>query len=86
MLQKLGDHIAGCRERAAECYSRANETKDAAIRPDYLDMADRWNHLADAYVFVETLERFLVDTHKNGWPFNVEKIPTPPKDLFLARS
>jgi len=27
------------------------------------------------YGFVESLERFLLDLHKKGWPLNVEDLP-----------
>jgi hypothetical protein len=43
-------------------------------------MAKRWSDLAKSYEFAEVLERFLVDTHKNGWPFNVEGLPKPAPD------
>jgi hypothetical protein len=41
-------------------------------------MASHWTRLADSYEFNVTLERFLHDTHKTGWPFQLEDIPKPP--------
>jgi hypothetical protein len=80
MLQKLADHIAACRARAVDYEDRAGQIQDEAIRADYLEMAKRWNHLAETYEFVVSLERFLLDAHKSGWPFIVENIPKPPAD------
>jgi hypothetical protein len=37
-------------------------------------------HLTKSYEFVESLERFLLDLHKKGWPLNVEKLPGPPEE------
>jgi hypothetical protein len=31
--------------------------------------------LGQNYEFVESLERFLLDLHKKGWPLNVEDMP-----------
>jgi hypothetical protein len=60
--------------------NRAGQIQDAAMKADFLEMARRWNHLAETYEFVGSLERFLLDAHKNGWPFNVGNIPKPPAD------
>jgi len=38
-----------------------------------------WRHLAKSYEFVESLERFLLDLHKKGWPLNIEDLPRPPE-------
>ena len=43
-------------------------------------MAEDWSHLAKSYEFVESLERFLLDIHKSGWPIDVERLPKPPFD------
>jgi hypothetical protein len=75
MLQKLGDHIAECRRRAAECDALA---ADGSVAAQYCEMAKHWTRLADTYEFNLTLERFLHDMHKAGRPFHVEDIPKPP--------
>jgi hypothetical protein len=79
MLQKLGDHISLCRSRAEECEAYARDAKDDAVREQYLEMARHWTRLANSYEFNLTLERFLMDTYKKGWPFQTEKLPQPPE-------
>jgi hypothetical protein len=64
MLQKLGDHIADCLERASAAEQRGKETADPALRADNERMAASWRHLARSYEFVESLERFLLDTQR----------------------
>jgi hypothetical protein len=78
MLQQLGDYIALCKLRAAECEAAAMGAQDEAVRSQYLEMAKHWYRLAASYEFNVGLERFLQDIHKNGWPFQLEKIPLPP--------
>jgi hypothetical protein len=79
MLQKLGDHISLCRARAEECEASAREANDEEIREQYLEMARHWTRLANSYEYNLTLERFLIDAHKKGWPFQTEKLPQPPE-------
>lgn len=79
MLQKLGDHIAECHLKAAECEAKARDAQDEAISAQYLAMAKHWSRLAKSYEFNETLERFLHDIYKNGWPFQLERLPKPPQ-------
>jgi hypothetical protein len=64
MLLKLGDHVADCHIRAAECEAQAREATNDGIKAEFLKMAKRWSHLARSYEFVETVERFLLDAHK----------------------
>lgn len=64
MLQKLGDHIRACLERAAIAQRRAAEVTDSNLRADYLALAGQWTHLAHSYEFAESLERFLLDSQK----------------------
>jgi hypothetical protein len=78
MLQKLGDHIAACHARAAECEARARETTDNEIKAEWIGMAKHWSHLAKSYEFAEMLERFLFDAYKKGSPFDLENLPKPP--------
>jgi hypothetical protein len=78
MLQKLGDHIAECRRRAAECQALADSGVDEAAANQYLEMARHWTRVADSYEFNVQLERFLQDTYKRGWPFQLDNLPKPP--------
>lgn len=77
MLQKLGDHIAECKVRAAECEALARDAQDETARAQYLEMAKHWSRLAASYEFNESLERFLKDMHNKGWPSPLEKLPHP---------
>jgi hypothetical protein len=51
---------------------------DEAVSAQYLEMAKHWSHLAKSYEYAETLERFLFETYKKGWPFEIENLPKPP--------
>lgn len=64
MLQKFGEHIADCLDRAAEAERRAARTADTGLRGGHERMAQTWRHLARSYQFVEKLESFLVDSEK----------------------
>jgi len=61
MLQKLGDRIAGCFERATAFERRADEATDPGLRQSYEEIAREWRRLAASYQFAESLERFLLD-------------------------
>ena len=78
MLQKLGDHIAECRRRASECEVLAESGLEEAVAAQYRAMAKHWTRVADSYEFNVHLERFLQDTYKRGWPFQLENLPKPP--------
>ena len=65
MLQRLTRHIAECHERAADCAQRAEHTGDSARKTDLLNMERTWTHLARSYEFVESLERFLLDSRNH---------------------
>ena len=41
-------------------------------------LAKGYSHLAKSYIFVESLESFLLDLHKKGWLAKVEDLPKPP--------
>jgi PAS domain S-box-containing protein len=58
MLVELSDPIRACRERAVEARSKADETRDPALKVGYLEMEERWLLLARSYGFVESLEGF----------------------------
>jgi hypothetical protein len=78
MLQKLADHIASSYALAVDCEERAKQAPDEASRTSLLEMATAWRHVARSYEFVESLERFLIDAHKNGQLVNVQKLPKMP--------
>jgi len=60
MLRKLGDHIANALERAAAAERRAHEVTDPELRLDNEQMAQSWRLLARGFLFVESLEQFLI--------------------------
>ncbi|HLH12117.1 MAG TPA: hypothetical protein VKV77_09610 [Methylovirgula sp.] len=64
MLQKLDDHIRACYERAADCAEAAKVEKDPNLKAHYLHMEKSWTQLGKSYASVESLERFLLDSHK----------------------
>ena len=64
MLQKLGDHIKACRQRAIEAVNRAAMATDPILKAEYKALADQWTHLAQSNEHSESLERFLLDTQK----------------------
>jgi hypothetical protein len=74
MLQKLGDHIADARRRAAECEEAAHNAVDEESRANYAQMGKAWARVAKAYEFVASLERFLLDAHKSGAAARVEEL------------
>ena len=80
MLQKLAHHIADAHIRAAEWRERAKKAPDEWVRGESLRFARSWEHLAKSYEFVESLERFLLDVHKNKLPFEIERLPKPPRE------
>jgi hypothetical protein len=78
MLQKLGDHIRVCLERADTCKAKAADSSNTGIKAQLLDLEGQWRHLAKSYEFVASLERFLVDVQRNTLPNDVEKLPKDP--------
>jgi hypothetical protein len=77
MLQKLGDHIAECLERAAKAEHRAATSDDPAIKADFQNMAKTWRELARHYQFAEALERFLLDKERGKDAFLGKQPPAP---------
>jgi hypothetical protein len=65
VLQKLGEHIQACFERADAAERLAAQTQDATLKAEHEAIAQRWRHLARSYQFVESLERFLLDIEAN---------------------
>src|SRR5262245_1398878 len=66
MLQKLGDHIKNCLERAAEARRHAGETADPTLKPGNLLLEQNWIRVARSYELVESLERFLLTAIPTG--------------------
>jgi len=58
MLQKHGEQIRACHERAAEARDRAEAIADPALRADFLEMEKRWLFLARSYEFTDRLTDF----------------------------
>jgi hypothetical protein len=77
MLQKLGDHISACLQRADDCKEAAAAETDERVRSHLLDMERQWRHVAKSYEFIESLERFLLDQQKHTLPKTGE---TPQRD------
>ena len=75
MLQKLGDHIAACRDRANTCIAASTTETDERIRTQLLELAQQWEHVASTYEFVASLERFLIDQQNNALPTELGKLP-----------
>jgi hypothetical protein len=64
VLQKLGDHIKACQQRAVEAENRAAKTPDPHLKAEYVALANQWTHLARSYEYSESLERFLLDAQR----------------------
>ena len=75
MLQKLGDHIAACVERAEKCKAAASTATDSLVRSQLSDLGLQWEHVAKSYEFIASLERFLLDAQKHTLPHEVEQLP-----------
>src|SRR5262249_12781238 len=88
VLQKLGAHIRACLDLAAEADQRAKETSDPIWKAEHSEMARRWRHFARSYLFIETLERFLLDSRKlaNTVPDRAAVCPCCGKQMHLIRS
>jgi hypothetical protein len=64
VLQRLSEHIANALDRAAAADRRAADAKDPELRLDNERMAQTWRLLARSFQFVESLEKFLIDSRK----------------------
>jgi hypothetical protein len=62
VLQRLAAHISDALERATACQQSAKEAATPELKAEYQKMADRWQLLARSFQFVESLERFLIDS------------------------
>jgi hypothetical protein len=70
MLQKLGDHIAACRDRANTCIPASTTETDEHVRTQL-----QWEHVVSTYEFIASLERFLIDQQNNALPTELGKLP-----------
>jgi hypothetical protein len=70
MLQKLSEHVATALERAAAAEQRARDAVEPEYRLDNERMAENWRLLAHRFQYVESLEKFLIDSkpHRNLLP------------------
>ena len=75
MLQQLGDRISACLERAEQCREAAASEIDERVHRQLLDLEQQWQHVAESYQFIESLERFLLDQHHHSLPPEVEMLP-----------
>jgi hypothetical protein len=82
MLQKLGDHIQSCLQHADRCRAAAESERDIRVRSQLEALGQQWQHVAKTYEFVASLEKFLLDQHRQALPNEVEKLPTePPQEI-----
>jgi hypothetical protein len=81
MLQKLGDHIRTCHERAEQCRAGAADASDPVLRSQLSDLELQWQHVAKSYEFIVSLERFLLDQQNQTLPNEVENLPKDRPDV-----
>jgi hypothetical protein len=62
VLQKCSDQIANALERAAAAEQRARDAVEPEYRLDNERMAESWRLLARSFQYVESLEKFLIDS------------------------
>lgn len=53
MLEKMSGDVAYCYGRARECFAKAQETSNALLKAELLDLEVRWRLLAQSYQFHE---------------------------------
>src|SRR5262249_45689968 len=58
MLQRFGEFISACLQRADECSKAAAFETNDRVHSQLLELEQQWQHLAKSYEFIETLERF----------------------------
>ena len=73
MLQRFGEFISACLQRADECSKAAASETNDRVRSQLLELEQQWQHLAKSYEFIETLEQFLRASH--ALPPEVEILP-----------
>ena len=74
MLLKLANHIRDAQERAAHCAARAKTSNSADSIGEWLNLEAGWHRLAESFLFVDSLQAFLLDKDKRreGKPADVE--------------
>jgi hypothetical protein len=66
--------------KSSEGARAAHASPFASFKPSLSgDNASKVDRLANSYEYNLTLERFLMETYKKGWPFQTEKLPQPPE-------
>ena len=64
MLQRIGEFISACLQRADECSKAAASETNDGVRSRLLELEQQWQHLA---------KRFVLASH--SLPPEVEKLP-----------
>jgi len=64
MLQRLGEQVRECQERAADAKRKAEETEDPARKAEFLGMEKHWLLLASSFEFSESLGDFTAENAK----------------------
>ena len=72
MLQRLSGHIVECFERVTAAEYKADTAVTSIGREEFRAIAKNWRMLAESYLFVQSLERFLLDSDRQKSP------PEPP--------
>ena len=53
----------------------ASAATDPVVKSQLSDLEVQWRHVAKSYEFIVSLEKFLLDAHKNALPHEVEQLP-----------
>jgi|KBSSwiStaDraftv2_1062776.scaffolds.fasta_scaffold1857501_2 hypothetical protein len=61
MLLKLAEHIRDAQERALYCAEHAAMANSPNARAEWVELEHGWSRLAESYLFVESVERFILD-------------------------
>jgi hypothetical protein len=61
----FSDEIHECRQFAAECRRNADEADDLSRKQFWLDMEERWLHLARSPAFLEQISNFNAASRKS---------------------
>ena len=60
----FGDEILECCQFAAECQRNVDDADDLSRKQFWLDMEERWLHLARSPAFLEQISNFNAATRK----------------------
>ena len=74
MLHGLAEYIADAHIRAAEWMERSRHAPSERERLSCLRLGRAWSHVAHNYELIGSLEAFLLDMHKKGWPIRARKL------------